>query len=164
MRVPLKQRREAAATDGRTDRGRPESRLPGGAVGEMPGPPALLLLLLLLAAGSTGAAPLPQTGAGDSPAAELSSSFVILSVCSLIILIVLIANCVSCCKDPEIDFKEFEDNFDDEIDFTPPAEDTPSVQSPAEVFTLSVPNISLPAPSQFQPSVGKALCPHVVSS
>lgn len=61
-------------------------------------------------------------------------------------------------------FQEFEDNFDDEIDFTPPAEDTPSVQSPAEVFTLSVPNISLPAPSQFQPSVGKALCPHVVSS
>lgn len=42
---------------------------------------------------------------------------------------------------------------DYEIDFTPPAEDTPSVQSPAEVFTLSVPNISLPAPSQFQPSV-----------
>lgn len=64
--MPLKQRREAAATDGRTDRGRPESRLPGRAVGEMPGPPALLLLLLLLlAAGSTGAAPLPQTGAGE---------------------------------------------------------------------------------------------------
>ncbi|XP_058425275.1 serine/threonine-protein kinase LMTK2 isoform X1 [Diceros bicornis minor] len=119
----------------------------------MPGPPALLLLLLLLAAGSAGAAPLPQTGAGEAPAAEVSSSFVILSVCSLMTLIVLIANCVSCCKDPEIDFKEFEDNFDDEIDFTPPAEDTPSVQSPAEVFTLSVPNISLPAPSQFQPSV-----------
>lgn len=120
----------------------------------MPGPPALLpLLLLLLAAGSTRAAPLPQTGAGELPAVEVPSSFVILSVCSLIILIVLIANCVSCCKDPEIDFKEFEDNFDDEIDFTPPAEDTPSVQSPAEVFTLSVPNISLPAPSQFQPSV-----------
>uniref|UniRef100_A0A8C3WAJ9 Serine/threonine-protein kinase LMTK2 n=1 Tax=Catagonus wagneri TaxID=51154 RepID=A0A8C3WAJ9_9CETA len=89
----------------------------------------------------------------EAPAAEISSSFVILSVCSLMLLIVLIANCVSCCKDPEIDFKEFEDNFDDEIDFTPPAEDTPSVQSPAEVFTLSVPNISLPAPSQFQPSV-----------
>nr|XP_003934286.2 serine/threonine-protein kinase LMTK2 isoform X1 [Saimiri boliviensis boliviensis] len=124
----------------------------------MPGPPALrrrlLLLLLLLVAGNTGAAPLPQTGAGEAPpAAEISSSFVILCVCSLILLIVLIANCVSCCKDPEIDFKEFEDNFDDEIDFTPPAEDTPSVQSPAEVFTLSVPNISLPAPSQFQPSV-----------
>ncbi|XP_021562056.1 serine/threonine-protein kinase LMTK2 isoform X1 [Carlito syrichta] len=123
----------------------------------MPGPPGLrllLVLLLLLAAGRAGAAPLPQTGAGEeAPAAEVSSSFVILSVCSLMILIVLIANCVSCCKDPEIDFKEFEDNFDDEIDFTPPAEDTPSVQSPAEVFTLSVPNISLPAPSQFQPSV-----------
>ncbi|XP_059555234.1 serine/threonine-protein kinase LMTK2 isoform X5 [Myotis daubentonii] len=119
----------------------------------MPGPPALLLLLLLVAAGGARAVPLPQTGAGESPAAEVSSSFVILSVCSFIILIVLIANCVSCCKDPEIDFKEFEDNFDDEIDFTPPAEDTPSVQSPAEVFTLSVPNVSLPAPSQFQPSV-----------
>lgn len=57
--------------------------------------------------------------------------------------------------------QEFEDNFDDEIDFTPPAEDTPSVQSPAEVFTLSVPNISLPAPSQFQSSVGKTFCPFV---
>ncbi|XP_023569251.1 serine/threonine-protein kinase LMTK2 isoform X1 [Octodon degus] len=120
----------------------------------MPGPPALLLLLLLrLVVGYAGAAPLPQTGAGEATVAEVPSTFVILSVCSLMILIVLIANCVSCCKDPEIDFKEFEDNFDDEIDFTPPAEDTPSVQSPAEVFTLSVPNISLPAPSQFQPSV-----------
>ncbi|CAK6446373.1 unnamed protein product [Pipistrellus nathusii] len=120
----------------------------------MPGRPAPLLLLLLLAARSARAVPLPlpQTGAVESPAAEVSSSFVILSVCSFIILIVLIANCVSCCKDPEIDFKEFEDNFDDEIDFTPPAEDTPSVQSPAEVFTLSVPNVSLPAPSQFQSS------------
>lgn len=112
-----------------------------------------LLLLLLLTVGSARAAPLPQTGAGDAPVVEVPSLFVILSVCSLMVLIVLIANCVSCCKDPEIDFKEFEDNFDDEIDFTPPAEDTPSVQSPAEVFTLSVPNISLPAPSQFQSSV-----------
>ncbi|XP_037363025.1 serine/threonine-protein kinase LMTK2 isoform X2 [Talpa occidentalis] len=119
----------------------------------MPGSPAWLPLLLLplLTAGGARAAPLPQTGV--APAAEVSSSFVILSLCSLLLLVVLIANCVSCCKDPEIDFKEFEDNFDDEIDFTPPAEDTPSVQSPAEVFTLSVPNISLPAPSQFQPSV-----------
>ncbi|XP_008822242.1 serine/threonine-protein kinase LMTK2 isoform X2 [Nannospalax galili] len=121
----------------------------------MPGPPPpVLLLLLLLTVGNAGAVPLPQTGAGEAPAAEVPALFVILSVCSLIILIVLIANCVSCCKDPEIDFKEFEDNFDDEIDFTPPAEDTPSVQSPAEVFTLSVPSISLPAPSQFQSSVG----------
>lgn len=53
--------------------------------------------------------------------------------------------------------QEFEDNFDDEIDFTPPAEDTPSVQSPAEVFTLSVPNIALPAPSQFPSRPGKIL-------
>uniref|UniRef100_A0A8C6FPH6 Serine/threonine-protein kinase LMTK2 n=1 Tax=Moschus moschiferus TaxID=68415 RepID=A0A8C6FPH6_MOSMO len=119
----------------------------------MPGPPPPPLLLLLLAVGRAGAAPLPQTGAGEAPVAEISTSFVILSVGSLMILIVLIANCVSCCKDPEIDFKEFEDNFDDEIDFTPPAEDTPSAQSPAEVFTLSVPTVSLPAPSQFQPSV-----------
>ncbi|NWW47544.1 LMTK2 kinase, partial [Pedionomus torquatus] len=81
--------------------------------------------------------------------AEFSSSFVILSLGTLVVLVVLLANCVSCCKDPEIDFKEFEDNFDDEIDFTPPAEDTPSVQSPAEVFTLSVPNITVPTPSQF---------------
>ncbi|NXT03480.1 LMTK2 kinase, partial [Jacana jacana] len=81
--------------------------------------------------------------------AEVPSSFVILSLSTLVVLVVLLANCVSCCKDPEIDFKEFEDNFDDEIDFTPPAEDTPSVQSPAEVFTLSVPNITVPTPSQF---------------
>lgn len=117
----------------------------------MPGPPAWLLLLVL-AAGNAGATPLPRTGAGELPAAEVSSPFVVLSVCTFIALIVLVANCVSCCKDPEIDFKEFEDNFDDEIDFTPPAEDTPSVQSPAEVFTLSVPSVSLPAPSQAQPS------------
>ncbi|XP_012860866.1 serine/threonine-protein kinase LMTK2 [Echinops telfairi] len=90
---------------------------------------------------------------GEAPAAEVPFSFLILSVCSLMLFVVLIANCVSCCKEPEIDFKEFEDNFDDEIDFTPPAEDTPSVQSPAEVFTLTVPDIALPAPNQFQPSV-----------
>uniref|UniRef100_A0A8B9DSK8 Serine/threonine-protein kinase LMTK2 n=1 Tax=Anser cygnoides TaxID=8845 RepID=A0A8B9DSK8_ANSCY len=90
---------------------------------------------------------------GQGATAEVSSSFVILCVCTLVVLVILLANCVSCCKDPEIDFKEFEDNFDDEIDFTPPAEDTPSVQSPAEVFTLSVPSIALPTPSQF-PSHG----------
>ncbi|NXN77425.1 LMTK2 kinase, partial [Bombycilla garrulus] len=81
--------------------------------------------------------------------ANIPSSFVILSLCTLVVLVILLANCVSCCKDTEIDFKEFEDNFDDEIDFTPPAEDTPSVQSPAEVFTLSVPNVALPTPCQF---------------
>ncbi|XP_014806844.1 PREDICTED: serine/threonine-protein kinase LMTK2 [Calidris pugnax] len=86
---------------------------------------------------------------GEGATAEISSSFVILSLSTLVVLVILLANCVSCCKDPEIDFKEFEDNFDDEIDFTPPAEDTPSVQSPAEVFTLSVPSITVPTPSQF---------------
>lgn len=117
----------------------------------MPGPP--LPLLLLLVASGAGAAPLgPAAGAGEVPAVEVSPFSVVLSLCSFLLLIAAIANCASCCKDPEIDFKEFEDNFDDEIDFTPPAEDTPSVQSPAEVFTLSVPNIALPAPPQFQPS------------
>ncbi|XP_019368428.1 PREDICTED: serine/threonine-protein kinase LMTK2 [Gavialis gangeticus] len=109
----------------------------------------LLLVLLLLLLGGGEAAPLPL--AGEAVATEVSSSFVILSTCTLVVLVILLVNCVSCCKDPGIDFKEFEDNFEDEIDFTPPAEDTPSVQSPAEVFTLSVPNIVLPAPSQFQP-------------
>ncbi|NXU47093.1 LMTK2 kinase, partial [Turnix velox] len=81
--------------------------------------------------------------------AEVSSLLVALAVSTLVVLVILLLNCVSCCKDPEIDFKEFEDNFDDEIDFTPPAEDTPSVQSPAEVFTLSIPSVTLPTPSQF---------------
>ncbi|KAM6320134.1 serine/threonine-protein kinase LMTK2 isoform 1-T1 [Podargus strigoides] len=111
--------------------------------------PVGLVLLLSLLLGSGGAAPLPRAGAGEEATAEVSSSFVILSICTLVVLVILLVNCVSCCKDPEIDFKEFEDNFDDEIDFTPPAEDTPSVQSPAEVFTLSVPSIALPTPSQF---------------
>lgn len=121
----------------------------GPAAGRRGGGPAGLAVLLSLLLGSGGAAPLPSAGAGQGAAAEVSSSFAVLSVCALVVLVVLLANCVSCCKDPEIDFKEFEDNFDDEIDFTPPAEDTPSVQSPAEVFTLSVPNIALPTPSQF---------------
>ncbi|XP_043845756.1 LOW QUALITY PROTEIN: serine/threonine-protein kinase LMTK2 [Dromiciops gliroides] len=125
---------------------------PLGALRPPPPRPLLPPLLLLLLLSGVGAAPLPQTGAGEAAAAEVSLLFVVLSVCSLLTLVVLIVNCVSCCKDQEIDFKEFEDNFDDEIDFTPPAEDTPSVQSPAEVFTLSVPNISLPVPSQFHPS------------
>ncbi|XP_025938843.1 serine/threonine-protein kinase LMTK2 [Apteryx rowi] len=125
--------------------------VPGGG-GPLPLAPRLGLalgLLVSLLLGSGGAAPLPPAGAGEGDTVEVSSSFVILSVCTLVVLVILLANCVSCCKDPEIDFKEFEDNFDDEIDFTPPAEDTPSVQSPAEVFTLSVPNIALPTPSQF---------------
>ncbi|XP_042293485.1 serine/threonine-protein kinase LMTK2 isoform X2 [Sceloporus undulatus] len=111
----------------------------------------LLLFLLALGLGGGEAAPLPQEeGTGEVEAAEVPFSLVTLSACSLIVLVLLLVNCVSCCKDQEINFKEFEDNFDDEIDFTPPTEDTPSVQSPAEVFTLTVPNVSLPAPSQFQ--------------
>jgi len=42
---------------------------------------------------------------GQGAAAEVSSSFAVLSVCALVVLVVLLANCVSCCKDPEIDFK-----------------------------------------------------------
>ncbi|KAF7242879.1 Serine/threonine-protein kinase LMTK2, partial [Varanus komodoensis] len=91
---------------------------------------------------------------GEAGAVEASFSLMILSACSLVVLVLLLVNCVSCCKDQEINFKEFEDNFDDEIDFTPPAEDTPSVQSPAEVFTLTVPSVSLPAASQFQLPTG----------
>ncbi|XP_044534901.1 serine/threonine-protein kinase LMTK2 [Gracilinanus agilis] len=170
-RAPLKQsreggesRKEGAPADRRTGT-QPDRQARGAGIQHLPAPAAetspqlppplppprpLLLLLLLLPGAWT--APLPQTGAGEAAAAEVSLLFVVLSVCSLLTLIVLIVNCVSCCKDREIDFKEFEDNFDDEIDFTPPAEDTPSLQSPAEVFTLSVPNISLPVSSQFHPS------------
>nr|XP_014346785.1 PREDICTED: serine/threonine-protein kinase LMTK2 [Latimeria chalumnae] len=86
----------------------------------------------------------------EAAVGEASFSFVLLSGCSLVVVLFLLVNCVSCCKEPEIDFKEFEDHFDDEIEFTPPAEDTPSIQSPAEVYTLSVPNVPLPVPSQLQ--------------
>ncbi|KAM3826495.1 serine/threonine-protein kinase LMTK2 isoform 1-T1 [Vipera latastei] len=106
--------------------------------------------LLCLWLGGSQAAPLPPAGPGEEAAFEISSSLVVLSAGGLLVLILLLVNCVSCCKDQEINFKEFEDNFDDELDFTPPAEDTPTNQSPAEVFTLTVPSVSLPAPSQFQ--------------
>ncbi|TRY58165.1 hypothetical protein DNTS_007128, partial [Danionella cerebrum] len=46
--------------------------------------------------------------------------------------------------------QEFEDHFEDEADFTPPAEDTPSMQSPAEVYTLAVPTVPLPGPPHLQ--------------
>lgn len=100
--------------------------------------------------GSVGAVPLPQTGAGETADHEVSLYFVALSVCTFVVLLVVLVNCLSCCKEPEINFKEFGEHFDDEIEFTPPAEDTPSTQSPAEVFTLSVPTVSFSAPSQFQ--------------
>uniref|UniRef100_A0A8C4TEZ3 non-specific serine/threonine protein kinase n=1 Tax=Erpetoichthys calabaricus TaxID=27687 RepID=A0A8C4TEZ3_ERPCA len=74
-------------------------------------------------------------------------SFICLTVCQFVCLsihdslIVLIMTF----------FQEFEDNFEDEIDFTPPAEDTPSIQSPAEVYTLAVPPAVLPGPPHLQP-------------
>ncbi|MBN3303848.1 LMTK2 kinase, partial [Amia calva] len=54
-------------------------------------------------------------------------------------------------EDDLLSWQEFEDNFEDEIDFTPPAEDTPSMQSPAEVYTLAVPTLALPGPPHLQP-------------
>nr|XP_057905860.1 serine/threonine-protein kinase LMTK2 [Doryrhamphus excisus] len=74
------------------------------------------------------------------------------SLTALVVLVVVLVNCVTCCKEREINFKEFEDHFDDEIDFTPPAEDTPSMQSPAEVYTLAVSPVALPGPPHLQPN------------
>ncbi|XP_033887391.3 serine/threonine-protein kinase LMTK2 isoform X2 [Acipenser ruthenus] len=96
-------------------------------------------------------APLPESGVGVAAAGEVPISSLALSVSGLLLLIILVANCVSCCKEQEIDFKEFEDHFEDEIDFTPPAEDTPSIQSHAEVYTLAVPPVLLPGPPHLQP-------------
>ncbi|XP_018420833.1 PREDICTED: serine/threonine-protein kinase LMTK2 [Nanorana parkeri] len=104
-------------------------------------------LCFFLALGYVQAAPLPGTEVASS---QVPLFPVLLSVCSFIALVVLLVSCISCCKENEIDFKEFEDHFDDEIEFTPPAEDTPSNQSPADVFTLSVPTISLSVPTQLQ--------------
>ncbi|XP_013913383.1 PREDICTED: serine/threonine-protein kinase LMTK2-like [Thamnophis sirtalis] len=115
------------------------------------------LLCCWLGGGQT--APLPPAGPGEETAFEVSYSLVVLSAGGLLVLILLLVNCISCCKDQEINFKEFEDNFDDELDFTPPAEDTPTNQSPAEVFTLTVPSVSLPAPSQFQLPTGRSVIP-----
>ncbi|XP_066496978.1 serine/threonine-protein kinase LMTK2 [Tiliqua scincoides] len=132
-------------------RGRRRRRRPGP-LPLLPPELALGLLCLLLRLAGGEAAPLPR--AGEVSTVEVPISVVVLSAGSLVALIVLLVNCVTCCKEQEINFKEFEDHFDDEIDFTPPAEDTPSVQSPAEVFTLTVPTVALPAPSQFQLPTG----------
>ncbi|XP_048407628.1 serine/threonine-protein kinase LMTK2 isoform X1 [Stegostoma tigrinum] len=115
------------------------------------------LLLTLLALRSVQGAPLPQTGAGEA-AVEVSSSLLILSGCSLVVLIILLVNCASCCKEQGINFKEFEDdNPDEENDFIPPAEDTPSPPAPAEVYTLTVPSIVLATPTQFQSSKAQGI-------
>ncbi|KAK9535001.1 hypothetical protein VZT92_007409 [Zoarces viviparus] len=95
----------------------------------------------------------PRTSGGSTGATlpvSLSLSLVV-SLTALLALAVLLVNCVTCCKEREINFKEFEDHFDDEIDFTPPAEDTPSMQSPAEVYTLAVSPVALPGPPHLQP-------------
>ncbi|XP_071329913.1 serine/threonine-protein kinase LMTK2 isoform X2 [Trachinotus anak] len=86
----------------------------------------------------------------DPASVSLYLSLVV-SLTALVALVVLLVNCVTCCKEREINFKEFEDHFDDEIDFTPPAEDTPSMQSPAEVYTLAVSPVALPGPPHLQP-------------
>ncbi|XP_039980203.1 serine/threonine-protein kinase LMTK2 [Xiphias gladius] len=87
---------------------------------------------------------------GDTVSVSLPLSLVV-SLTALVALVVLLVNCVTCCKEREINFKEFEDHFDDEIDFTPPAEDTPSMQYPAEVYTLAVSPVALPGPPHLQP-------------
>uniref|UniRef100_UPI0037E75257 serine/threonine-protein kinase LMTK2 n=1 Tax=Semicossyphus pulcher TaxID=241346 RepID=UPI0037E75257 len=87
---------------------------------------------------------------GDTFSVSLYLSLVV-SLTAIVALVVLLVNCVTCCKEREINFKEFEDHFEDEIDFTPPAEDTPSMQSPAEVYTLAVSPVALPGPPHLQP-------------
>nr|XP_015215831.1 PREDICTED: serine/threonine-protein kinase LMTK2 isoform X1 [Lepisosteus oculatus] len=112
---------------------------------------SLAMGILQLAALPAAGAPLPDPPAGQLAAGELSLSLAV-SVVGLLVLVFLLLNCTSCCKEQEIIFKEFEDNFEDEIDFTPPAEDTPSIQSPAEVYTLAVPPLALPGPPHLQAS------------
>ncbi|KAK7940300.1 hypothetical protein WMY93_003626 [Mugilogobius chulae] len=112
-----------------------------------------LLLVLGIFLTVSNAAPLHYYHKSGEPAADaLPVSLclsLVLSVAVLVALVVVVVNCVTCCKENEINFKEFEDHFDDEIDFTPPAEDTPSVQSPAEVYTLAVSPVALPGPHTF---------------
>ncbi|GAA6104126.1 serine/threonine-protein kinase LMTK2 isoform X1 [Tachysurus ichikawai] len=99
-------------------------------------------------------APLPgeAQSAGDFPDEQNFplNLLLVVSVSVLVATVVVLFNCVTCCKEREINFKEFEDNFEDEIDFTPPAEDTPSMQSPAEVYTLAVPQVPMPGPPHLQ--------------
>ncbi|XP_055366605.1 serine/threonine-protein kinase LMTK2 [Betta splendens] len=104
---------------------------------------------------SEGAPLLYPHESGGSAGGTLSVPFylpLVVSLTALVALVVLLVNCVTCCKEREINFKEFEDHFDDEIDFTPPAEDTPSMQSPAEVYTLAVSPVALPGPPHLQPA------------
>ncbi|XP_060748779.1 serine/threonine-protein kinase LMTK2 isoform X2 [Tachysurus vachellii] len=111
-------------------------------------------------------APLPgEAQSGDFPDEQNFplNLLLVVSVSVLVATVVVLFNCVTCCKEREINFKEFEDNFEDEIDFTPPAEDTPSMQSPAEVYTLAVPQVPMPGPPHLQlPRIADASTgPHV---
>ncbi|XP_067238783.1 serine/threonine-protein kinase LMTK2 isoform X2 [Chanodichthys erythropterus] len=97
------------------------------------------------------AAPVSNTHAEAAGYVDFSLTIpLLLSLAVLVALVVLLLNCASCCKEQEINFKEFDDHFEDEVDFTPPAEDTPSMQSPAEVYTLAVPPVPLPGPPHLQ--------------
>ncbi|XP_062840899.1 serine/threonine-protein kinase LMTK2 isoform X2 [Trichomycterus rosablanca] len=105
--------------------------------------------LLLLSEGAP--LPDPQSAGGSAKEPDFPVTLLlVVSVSVLVAFVVLLLNCVTCCKEREINFKEFEDNFEDEIDFTPPAEDTPSMQSPAEVYTLAVPPVPMPGPPHLQ--------------
>uniref|UniRef100_A0A8C1BGY8 Serine/threonine-protein kinase LMTK2 n=2 Tax=Cyprinus carpio carpio TaxID=630221 RepID=A0A8C1BGY8_CYPCA len=107
---------------------------------------------LLGLASLSQAAPVSNTHAAEAAGFVDFSLTVplLLSLAVSVALVVLLLNCASCCKKQEINFKEFEDHFEDEVDFTPPAEDTPSMQSPAEVYTLAVPPVPLPGPPHLQ--------------
>ncbi|XP_077388473.1 serine/threonine-protein kinase LMTK2 [Festucalex cinctus] len=111
----------------------------------------LLNAILLWACWPAEGAPLQYRHSTDSGTGDPSYVSLYLSLTGLVALVVLLVNCVTCCKEREINFKEFEDHFDDDIDFTPPAEDTPSMQSPAEVYTLAVSPVALPGPLHLQP-------------
>ncbi|KAI1883955.1 hypothetical protein AGOR_G00221400 [Albula goreensis] len=113
---------------------------------------AIHLTLLLMVEG----APLPYLDS-EVPVSALEEYpwlglSLAVSIASLLALLLLLLNCTSCCKEQQINFKEFEDNFQDEVDFTPPAEDTPSIHSPAEVYTLAVPPLALPGPPHLEPA------------
>ncbi|XP_059413577.1 serine/threonine-protein kinase LMTK2-like isoform X2 [Carassius carassius] len=106
---------------------------------------------LLGFASLTQAAPVSNTHAEAAGFVDFSLTVpLLLSLAVSVALLVLLLNCASCCKEQEINFKEFEDHFEDEADFTPPAEDTPSMQSPPEVYTLAVPPVPLPGPPHLQ--------------
>ncbi|KAJ8251197.1 hypothetical protein GJAV_G00218370 [Gymnothorax javanicus] len=115
-------------------------------------------LYLLLATGILYLAPVIEgaplsadTGLAAEGRLPLLGLSLAVSVGCLLALVLLLLNCASCCKEQDIDFQEFNDNFPDEADFTPPAEDTPSLQPSAEVYTLAVPPVPLPGPPHLDP-------------